>query len=144
MLSHSHFDHFDLLSLGRLDKDTRVISVTRTRDLLRWTRLREITELRWNERKSIETSPGEIEIVASPVNHWGARRQRDTYRGYNGYFLERHDRRILFAGDTPFTDSFAELRNRGHIRLAIISIGAYNPWIRSQCTREQAIALRNA
>ena len=144
LLSHAHFDHFDLRTLSRFNKDTRVITAPRTRDLLRWTRLREITELRWNERKSIETSTGEIKIVAFPVNHWGARRQRDTYRGYNGYFLERHDRRILFAGDTAFTNSFAELRNRGHIDLAIMSIGAYNPWIRSHCTPEQAIDMANA
>ena len=144
LLSHAHFDHFDLRTLSRFNKDTRVITAPRTRDLLRWTRLREITELRWNERKSIETSTGEIKIVAFPVNHWGARRQRDTYRGYNGYFLERHDRRILFAGDTAFTNSFAELRKRGHIDLAIMSIGAYNPWIRSHCTPEQAIDMANA
>jgi L-ascorbate metabolism protein UlaG (beta-lactamase superfamily) len=141
LLSHAHFD---LRTLSRLDKDTRVITAPRTRDLLRWTRLREITELRWNERKSIETSAGEIDIVAFPVNHWGARRHRDTYRGYNGYLLERYDRRILFAGDTAFTSSFAELRKRGHIDLAIMSIGAYNPWIRSHSTPEQAIEMANA
>src|SRR5437762_4961617 len=54
LLSHAHFDHFDLRTLSRFNKDTRVITAPRTRDLLRWTRLREITELRWNERKSIE------------------------------------------------------------------------------------------
>ena len=143
LLSHAHFDHFDLRTLRRFDKDTRVITAPHTRGLLRWTRLHDITELRWNEQKSIETSAGEIDIVAFPVNHWGARRQRDTYRGYNGYLLERHDRRILFAGDTAFTSSFAELRKRGHIDLAIMSIGAYNPWIRSHCTPEQAIEMAN-
>jgi len=106
--------------------------------------LHDITELRWNEQKSIETSAGEIKIVAFPVNHWGARRQRDTYRGYNGYLLERNERRILFAGDTAYTNSFAELRGRGPIDLAIMSIAAYNPWIRSHCTPEQAIEMANA
>ena len=144
LLSHAHFDHFDLRTLRRFDKDTRVITAPRTRTLLRWTRLREITELRWNERKSIETSAGEIKIVAFPVKHWGARRQRDTYRGYNGYLLERHDRRILFAGDTAFTNSFAELRKHAPVDLAIMSIGAYNPWIRSHATPEQAIEMANA
>src|SRR5438105_439764 len=144
LLSHAHFDHFDLRTLRRFDKDIRVITAPRTRDLLRWTRLREITELRWNERKSIETSAGEIKIVAFPVKHWGARRQRDTYRGYNGYLLERHDRRILFAGDTAFTNSFAELRKHAPVDLAIMSIGAYNPWIRSHATPEQAIEMANA
>jgi len=144
LLSHAHFDHFDLRTLRRFDKDTRVITAPRTRTLLRWTRLREIIELRWNEQKSIETSAGEIGIVAFPVKHWGARRQRDTYRGYNGYLLERNNRRILFAGDTALRNSFAELRKHGPVDLAIMSIGAYNPWIQSHCTPEQAIEMANA
>ena len=109
LLSHAHFDHFDLRTLRRFDKDTRVIIAPRTRDLLRLTRLRDITELRWNAQKSIETSPGEIEIAAFPVNHWGARRQRDTYRSYNGYLLERNNRRILFAGDTALDEQFRRI-----------------------------------
>jgi L-ascorbate metabolism protein UlaG (beta-lactamase superfamily) len=144
LLSHAHFDHFDLRTLRRLDKDTRVITAPRTGGLLRWTRLHDITELRWNEQKSIETSAGKINIAAFPVKHWGARRQRDTYRGYNGYLLERNNRRILFAGDTALTNSFADLGKCGRIDLAIMSIGAYNPWIRSHCTPEQAIEMANA
>jgi L-ascorbate metabolism protein UlaG (beta-lactamase superfamily) len=144
LLSHAHFDHFDLRTLRRFDKDTHVITASRTRDLLRWTRLHDITELRRNEQKSIETSAGEIGIVAFPVKHWGARRQRDTYRGYNGYLMERNNRRILFAGDTALTNSFAELRKHGPVDLAIMSIGAYNPWIQSHCTPEQAIEMANA
>jgi len=144
LLSHAHFDHFDLQTLRRFDKYTRVISATHTRDLLRWTRLRDITEIHWNEQKSIETSAGKIDIFAFSVKHWGARKQRDTYRGYNGYLLERNGRRILFAGDTALTNSFAKLRTRGRIDLAIMSIAAYNPWIRSHCTPEQAIEMANA
>jgi L-ascorbate metabolism protein UlaG (beta-lactamase superfamily) len=144
LLSHAHFDHFDLQTLRRFDEHTRVISAAHTRDLLRWTRLRDITELHWNEQKSIETSAGKIDILAFSVKHWGARKQRDTYRGYNGYVLERNGRRILFAGDTALTNSFGKLRERGRIDLAIMSIAAYNPWIRSHCTPEQAIDMANA
>jgi L-ascorbate metabolism protein UlaG (beta-lactamase superfamily) len=144
LLSHAHFDHFDLQTLRRFDEHTRVISAAHTRDLLRLTRLRDITELHWNEQKSIETSAGKINIFAFSVKHWGARKQRDTYRGYNGYVLERNGRRILFAGDTALTNSFAKLRERGRIDLAIMSIAAYNPWIRSHCTPEQAIDMANA
>jgi len=70
--------------------------------------------------------------------------QRDTCRGYNGYLFEREGRRVIFAGDTALTDSFGDLRERGRIDLAIMSIGAYNPWIRSHCTPEQAIEMANA
>src|ERR1700732_2605862 len=62
-------------------------------DLLRWTRFRDVSELRWKERKSVTTSAGKIDITAFRVKHWGARKQRDIYRGYNGYVFERNNRR---------------------------------------------------
>jgi L-ascorbate metabolism protein UlaG (beta-lactamase superfamily) len=93
-----------------------VITAPRTRDLLRWTRLRQITELKWGESKTITTSLGQkIEVLAVPVKHWGARMQRDDYRGYNGYLIESHGRRILFTGDTAFTRDFADLRHYGRL-----------------------------
>jgi L-ascorbate metabolism protein UlaG (beta-lactamase superfamily) len=144
LLSHAHFDHFDLRTLHRLDGKTSVITAPNTADLLRWTRLRDITELRWGERKSLNTAAGDVTISAFQVKHWGARKQRDTYRGYNGYLIERNGRRILFAGDTALTDTFAELRKYGPIDLAIMSIAAYNPWIRNHCTPEEAIEMANA
>ena len=142
LLSHAHFDHFDLRTLRCFDGNTRVITARATSDLLRRTRFRDITELHWDERKSFKTVAGEVDIAAMPVKHWGARKQRDDYRGYNGYVLQRNGRRILFAGDTAMTDSFAKLRQP--IDLAIMSIGAYNPWILSHCTPEQAIEMANA
>jgi L-ascorbate metabolism protein UlaG (beta-lactamase superfamily) len=70
--------------------------------------------------------------------------QRDMHRGYNGYLIEsrnRGRRRIIFAGDTAMTENFAELRRHGAIDVAIMSIGAYNPWIQSHCTPEQAVEM---
>src|SRR5207245_3157497 len=173
-------------TLRRFDEHTSVSSAAHTRELLRWTRLRDITELHWNEQKSIETSAGKIDIIAFRVKHWGARVQRDDYRGYNGYVLERNGRRILFAGDTALTASVSELRRFGSIAgpgsagqllqesklstarrqteearrgepvdstgcpsgakwvdLAIMSIGCYNPWIRTHCNPEQAVQMAN-
>jgi L-ascorbate metabolism protein UlaG (beta-lactamase superfamily) len=144
LISHAHFDHLDLRTLCCFDENTSVITARATSDLLRQTRFREIIELHWGEGKTVETTAGEIDISAFPVKHWGARKRRDTYRGYNGYLLERKERRIIFAGDTAMTETFAELRRREDIDLAIMSIGAYNPWIHSHCTPEQAIEMANA
>jgi len=147
VLSHAHFDHFDLRTLRRFGESTTVITARATSDLLKHTRFRDITELGWGERRSKTTAAGDLNISAFQVNHWGARKQRDTYRGYNGYLLESRNggrRRIIFTGDTAMTDTFAELRPRGEIDLAIMPIGAYNPWIRAHCTPEQAIEMANA
>lgn len=143
LLSHAHFDHFDLRTLRCFDETTRVITALNTANLLKWTRLRDVTELRWSEQKFLKASAGGVAISAFQVKHWGARKQRDTYRGYNGYLLERNDRRILFAGDTALTDRFAKLQPRP-IDLAIMGIGAYNPWVHSHCTPEQAVEMANA
>lgn len=144
LLSHAHFDHFDLRTLRHLKTAPQVVTAPRTKDLLRWTRLRHAIELRWDESKLIETLAGGIKVSGFRVNHWGARLQHDDYRGYNGYVLERQGRGILFSGDTALTDTFAQLRTRHRIDLAIMSIGCYNPWIRTHCDPEQALQMANA
>jgi L-ascorbate metabolism protein UlaG (beta-lactamase superfamily) len=158
LLSHAHFDHFDLHTLHRFNASTKLITAPHTSDLLRWAQFREVTELRWGEQKSITASAGAINIVAFRVKHWGARMQHDDYRGYNGYLLERNGRRIIFGGDTAMTDDFQQLRSYGStqpvdstacrsgtkwVDLAIMSIGCYNPWIRSHCNPEQALQMAN-
>jgi L-ascorbate metabolism protein UlaG (beta-lactamase superfamily) len=144
LLSHAHFDHFDLRTLRCFDETTRVITARATSNLLKRTRFTDITELNWSERKTISVVAGEIVITAFPVKHWGARTQHDTYRGYNGYLVERRKRRIIFAGDTAMTESFAALRRHSPIDVAIVPISAYNPWIQSHSTPEQAIQMANA
>jgi len=67
---------------------------------------------------------------------------RDTHRGYNGYVLERDGHAVCFAGDTAYTTAFAKLHERHQqLDLAIMPIGAYDPWIRAHCTPEQAVAM---
>ena len=143
LLSHAHFDHFDLRTLRCFDETTCVVTAPNTSDLLKWTRLRDVTELGWGQHKFFQNPCGELFISAFQVKHWGARKQRDIHRGYNGYLIERGGRRILFAGDTAMTDGFAKIQPRP-IDLAIMGIGAYNPWIQSHCTPEQAVKMANA
>jgi L-ascorbate metabolism protein UlaG (beta-lactamase superfamily) len=146
LLSHAHFDHLDLRTLRCFDGSTSVITARATSDLLKGTRFSDVTELEWGRSRSLSTAAGEIEIIAFPVKHWGARTQRDTYRGYNAYLIEsrnRGRRRIIFAGDTAMTENFAALRRHGSIDVTIMSIGAYNPWIQSHCTPEQAVQMAN-
>ncbi|HEY2615363.1 MAG TPA: MBL fold metallo-hydrolase [Chthoniobacterales bacterium] len=143
LLSHAHFDHFDLRTLHRLASSAMVITANSTSDLLRWTRFREIRELRWNQETEIHYGHAALKVRAIRVQHWGARLRRDYFRGYNGYVLERNNRRIVFGGDTAQTDSFAQLNDGRRFDLAIMAIGAYDPWIRSHATPEQVVAMCN-
>jgi len=144
LLSHAHFDHLDLRTLRCFDETTSVITARATADLLKPAPFCDVAELDWGESKMLNSAPGQIDIAAFPVKHWGARTQRDTHRGYNGYLIERSGHRIIFAGDTAMTENFAALRRHGAIDVAIMSIGAYNPWIQSHCTPEQAVQMANA
>jgi len=138
LLSHAHMDHFDIPSLRGLESSkTGLVTATKTSDLLRPRRYREVKELRWNETAEI----GGVTVRAFEVRHWGARMQTDTYRGYNGYLIETPRYRLIFGGDTAETDSFKALRRAGPVDLAIMPIGAYNPWIRVHCTPEQALRM---
>jgi L-ascorbate metabolism protein UlaG (beta-lactamase superfamily) len=140
LLSHAHMDHFDLPSLRALEHPkTSVITAAKTSDLLRVKRYANVTELAWGERARV----GAAEIRAFEVNHWGARMRTDTYRGYNGYLIDVGRYRILFGGDTANTTAFRILRTSRPVDLAVMPVGAYNPWIYYHCTPEQAWRMGN-
>lgn len=140
LISHAHMDHLDVPSLRALEsKTTRVVMAAATADLVRGGRYASVSELRWDE----ESRQGEALVRAFQVNHWGARVRTDTYRGYSGYVVEAAGRRVLFGGDTALTDGFRAVRRSKPVDLAIMPIGAYNPWIRFHCTPEQALKMAN-
>ncbi len=113
-------------------------------DLLRVIPLKEIRDLKWGEQTRAATHHGEITVEAFEVKHWGARWRHDVHRGYNGYILERNNRKILFGGDTAYCESFKKLRSKGPFDLAIMPIGAYQCGkISSHCTPEEAVAMAN-
>ena len=135
LLSHAHMDHFDLRTLRRLEKrTTAVVTAAHTSDLLRVRRYGCVQELGWDE----STAVGPLTIRAFRVNHWGARMRTDAHRGYNGYTIDAGRHRILFGGDTALTDAFRCLKTHRPYDLAIMPVGAYNPWIHYHCTPEQA------
>ena len=140
LLSHAHMDHFDVPSLHRLENAaTHVVTAEKTSDLIRTRRYRAVHELRWNA----SVRAGAAEVTAFEVAHWGARMRSDVYRGYNGYLVEIGQHRIVFGGDTAYTDSFKQLRSSKPVSLAIMPIGAYDPWIRVHCNPEQAWTMAN-
>jgi L-ascorbate metabolism protein UlaG (beta-lactamase superfamily) len=132
LLSHAHMDHTDLGTLRALPRDLHVIVQPGNRDLVR--RFRRVDELPWGERLAVDG----LEIESVPARHWGARLVTDRHRGYGGYLLRKRGRAILFAGDTADTDGFTPIGGRVPIDLAILPIGAYDPWIYHHATPEQA------
>lgn len=132
LLSHAHHDHWDLPTLRRFDSRTRVLIPSATRDLIPDQTFGQVTELGWDE--SIQV--GALNVRAVRVNHWGQRWSLggDGHkRGFNGYLLSMHGKRIFFAGDSayaqhrsgsPFADWHA-LSALGPMDICLLPIGAY-------------------
>ena len=131
LLSHAHFDHLDRPTLSRLDKNVPVITAHHTLDLIRDLGFRRATELQWGERLQV----GPTTITARQVAHWGARTFFDRHRGFNAYLIESPRHRVLYGGDTAYHTGFRDI---GNVDLAIIGIGAYDPYVAAHATPEQA------
>jgi L-ascorbate metabolism protein UlaG (beta-lactamase superfamily) len=143
LLSHAHMDHMDLSSIGHFPPDLATVTAKDTRDVLPEKLQKQLQELSWNDRATIRTPKGELQIEAFQVKHWGQRWPSERPRGYNGYILKREGKSLLFGGDTAHTPLFSDLRSRGPFELAIMPIGAYQPWIWNHCNPEQAVDLAN-
>ncbi len=132
LLSHAHMDHTDLGTLRAIPRRVPAVVQPGNRDLVR--RFHRVEELAWGERLEVAG----VEITSVEVRHWGARMVTDRHRGYGGYLLRRRGVTVLFAGDTAFTNSFARLGARTRVDLAILPIGAYDPWIANHASPEEA------
>jgi L-ascorbate metabolism protein UlaG (beta-lactamase superfamily) len=134
LISHAHFDHLDRQTLAQLPKKASVITAAYTQDLIRDLGFRRVSELRWGEQLTV----GPLTITAWRVNHWGARTFYDRHRGYNAYLIESPRHRVLYGGDTAYSEDFKDI---GKVDLAIFGIGAYDPYIHAHATPEQAWAM---
>ncbi len=149
LLSHAHMDHMDVPTLeffaekfpGQID----VVTAFRTSDVIEHIEWKSLKEMDWRDEYGVQ----DIRFRALPVKHFGWRfpweRDRSkgnfaTGRGYNAYMMERGGRKIVFGGDTAYTDSFGALKDE-EIDVAIMPIGAYNPWKSVHCDPEEALTM---
>jgi L-ascorbate metabolism protein UlaG (beta-lactamase superfamily) len=146
LLSHAHMDHCDIPSLERFKRTTPLIIAANTYDVIEALEFQTVYMLDWGKW----TEVAGVHIEALEVKHFGWRYpwEHDRSRGYrdgrsyNAYVLTRNGRSIVFGGDTAFHENFTALRRRPHpIDLAIMPIGAYDPWITNHASPEQALAM---
>jgi L-ascorbate metabolism protein UlaG (beta-lactamase superfamily) len=124
-------DHLDFGTLNRLPRTTRVITHRGVGNLLR--RFRNVNEIGWGETLGHHG----LRVEGVGARHWGARTIHDRERGFGGFLLEKSGKRVLYAGDTAYTDLYRAYADRG-IDLAILPIGAYDPWIANHASPEEA------
>lgn len=149
LLSHAHMDHTDYSTLKiiteKWPQQIDVVTAYLTSDVIENLGWRTITVLDWEERTSLSG----VDISALEVEHFGWRfpwekdRSRGYYkdgRSYNAYLMERNGNKILFAGDTRYTQKLDKL-SKEQVDIAFMPIGAYNPWKSAHCNPEEALMM---
>jgi L-ascorbate metabolism protein UlaG (beta-lactamase superfamily) len=110
-----------------------------------------IADLNWKSLKVMDWNDEyvlhDVKFSAIEVKHFGWRYpfERDRSRGYfkngrsyNAYLIEKNGKKVLFGGDTAMTDKFIPYCG---IDIAIMPIGAYNPWKYNHCNPEEALKM---
>ncbi|MFQ5989597.1 MAG: MBL fold metallo-hydrolase [Candidatus Methylomirabilales bacterium] len=133
LLSHAHMDHTDKPSLYRLPSKPPVILAYDTSEYVEDLGFDQMQEVHWSETAAVDG----VRVEALRVNHYGRRYPWDRNRGYNGYLLSKDGLTVLFAGDTAYTDRIARALKGRRVDVAILGIGAYNPWIHNHANPEQ-------
>lgn len=142
LISHNHYDHFDVPTLRRLlavHKPAIFCPLGLERSL-RHIGFREIYELDWWGNQALP----DMRIHCVPAQHFSSRTPFDRNRTlWCGWILEAAGGNIFCAGDTGFGNHFEAIRDRfSPIRLALLPIGAFKPeWFMGpiHMTPEQAV-----
>ncbi|MFZ1289057.1 MAG: MBL fold metallo-hydrolase [Melioribacteraceae bacterium] len=149
LLSHAHFDHMDYNSLKKITNkfpnQIEAITAYLTKDVIEDLKWKSISVIDWNEEIEIFN----IKFTAIEVEHFGWRVpwEKDRSRGYlkdgrsyNAYLIEKNGKSILFGGDTRNTKKLEILKEKNP-DIAIMPIGAYNPWTYAHCNPEEALQM---
>src|SRR5438477_3450670 len=107
LLSHNHYDHCDLRTIGRLAArfDPIVVTPLGNGRLARSAGIRRIEELDWWQDATTPALP----ITLTPAHHFSARTPLDRNRAlWGGFMMSVGRSRIYFAGDTAYAPFFSE------------------------------------
>lgn len=128
LLSHNHYDHLDLPTLGRLRAANPEVRIFAGLGLARWLDhegIPGVTELDWGQSEEIAG----LRLTAAPTQHFSSRGFFDRNRTlWCAWVIAAEGGRVYFAGDTGYGPHFRQTGDElGPFRLAILPIGAYKP-----------------
>lgn len=132
LLSHNHYDHFDVNTLKKIEKawSPAYFAPLGVDKLLQKIGCSNVQAFDWGDKASVKN----IEVKCTPANHFSARGMFDRNKTlWCGYLLYIENFKLYFVGDTGYGDQFKKIgEQEGEIDLALIPIGAYMPeWFMS-------------
>ena len=119
LLSHTHYDHLDLRSLGRLDRNLTVVAPRGVGRLVRRRGFGRVLELDVGE----ELALGAVRIRATHAEHESSRGPFSPSTPSLGYVVDGRAR-IYFAGDTGL---FPQMSKIAPVDVALLPVAGWGP-----------------
>jgi L-ascorbate metabolism protein UlaG (beta-lactamase superfamily) len=119
LLSHTHYDHLDLRSLGRLDRNLTVVAPRGVGRLVRRRGFGRVFELDVGE----ELALGAVRIRATHAEHESSRGPFSPSTPSLGYVVDGRAR-IYFAGDTGL---FPQMSKIAPVDVALLPVAGWGP-----------------
>ena len=119
LLSHTHYDHLDLRSLGRLDRNLTVVAPRGVGRLVRRRGFGRVFELEVGE----ELALGAVRIRATHAEHESSRGPFSPSTPSLGYVVDGRAR-IYFAGDTGL---FPQMSKIAPVDVALLPVAGWGP-----------------
>ena len=131
LVTHNHYDHFDIATLARLQqRDKPRFVMPLGNDAILRAEIGELAATAVDWGQVTELSP-QVGVFAEPTQHWSARGTRDRMHAlWASFVITTPAGKIYAIGDTGFGDgrTFRQVALRHpKVRLALIPIGAYEP-----------------
>lgn len=126
LISHNHYDHFDVKTLDKLIKrdNPKILFGLGNSYYLGKKNSKNSIEMDWQDEFIFK----DIKFVFLPARHWSKRGLFDTNKSLWGAFAILGSKKIYFAGDTGYADHFKQAKKQfKYFDLSLIPIGAYEP-----------------
>ena len=120
LVSHVHWDHLDLASLGQIERSTPVVVPSGAGVLLSRRGFRDVLEVEAGDAVGVR----DVSLRATHAEHTATRGPFGVRAPSLGYLVE-HPRKIYFAGDTDLFEGMSEFS--GRLEVALLPISGWGP-----------------